>query len=832
LDEAMGGTLGDFLRCKARAFGDRPALLYRPRYHTLIWSYRRLLDESGRVACWLQAHGVEPGQCVVLWAPNSPWWVAAFFGLLRRGAIVVPLDLRSSPDFVARVFKQTAPALALVGGPIAWPPDVNVRSLTLDDLVADLPLEMQPETVPITAESVAEIMFTSGTTGDPKGVILTHRNILASVDGVSRVLPSSPEYRLLSLLPLSHMFEQTVGLLLPLAYGASVFYPVSRQPSIIFRDLARQRVTLMLTVPQALQGFMAAIDREVERSGRGAGWRRAQHLAPHLPMAARRLLFRRLHRQLGGALSCLVSGGAALDPELERTWELVGIPVLTGYGATEAAPCIATTDLHHRKPGSVGKAVPGVELRVADDGEILVRGANVTPGYWHNDEATARAFLDGWYRTGDLGSIDRHGYLTLHGRKKNLIVLDDGQNVYPEDVEGVLTRAGATDAVVYGRPTARGLQVHAILLLGDAAPAAESIVAAANAQLAPHQRVRGHTVWSGADFPRTHTLKVKRDAVLQAIAVQGAPAETAERAGGDAVTKAPPAPASLLPLIAEVAHRPLGELDDDMSLGDIGLDSLGRVELLSVIEAERGVYIDEAVIGPETTAADLGRLVGSSATAPAERPRFPAWPRSWPARIARAALRPILFAGLGAVAPARVAGGEKLDGLRPPLLIVANHTSHLDTPTLLHALPPRLAGRVAVAAASDYFFSDRPRALAAGLLFNAFPFSRGGAIGGSIEHCSALIDRGWSILIFPEGTRSTTGEMAPFKEGIGLLAVELGVPILPARIDGLVRVLPKGRSLPRRGPVRVSFGPVLQFTTPVTYATAAARIEAAVRALG
>src|SRR5919199_5168758 len=710
----VNDTLGEFLHAKASEFGDRPALLYRPRYRTDVWSYRQLLDESGRVACWLQARGVAPGQRVVLWAPNSPWWVAAFFGALRCGAIVVPLDMRSSPDFRAQVFGQTDPALALVAEPIDAPPASTLPFVRLDDMVTSLPLvEPSPASVTLTSDSVAEIIFTSGTTGDPKGVVLTHGNILANVDGVVRVFPANPDYRLLSLLPLSHMFEQTVGLLVPLTYGARVVYPCSRQPAVIFRDLARQKITTLVAVPQMLHLFMAAIEREVDRNGQRARWERAQRIAAHLPLHARRFLFRGVHRRLGGALTLLISGGAALDPALARRWELLGIPVLQGYVATEAAPCIATTNVKHRKPGSVGRAVPGVELRVAADGEVLVRGRNITPRYWRNDEATRRAFVDGWYATGDLGRLDHDGCLTLLGRKKNLIVLDDGQNVYPEDVEAALTRAGAADAVVLGRRSVRGIQVHAVLLLHEGAPPPDAIISAANARLAPHQHVRGYTVWAGDDFPRTHTLKVRRDAVLAAVAEEeGAyavhPCSTSSQ---DAEPGAPP----LRRLIAGLTRLPVADIGGDLALSDAGLDSLGRVELLSAIETELGVYVDETTIGPQTTVAELERIVGEREDGVRGRPHFPSWPRAWPARAARATLRPVISAVVGALAPAHVAGLAHLRCVRPPVIFVANHTSHLDTPTLLRALPRAWAEHVAVAAAADYFFANRLRGAAVGL---------------------------------------------------------------------------------------------------------------------
>src|SRR5205085_8785132 len=305
----------------------------------------------------------------------------------------------------------------------------------------------------------------------------------------------------------------------------------------------------------------------------------------------------------------------------------------------------------HRKFGSVGHAVPGVDLRVAADGEVLVRGRNITPGYWRNDEATRQAFLDGWYATGDLGRLDHDGYLTLLGRKKNLIVLDDGQNVYPEDVEDALTRAGAADALVLGRRSVRGrVQVHAVLLLDEGAPPPDAIIGAANARLAPHQHVRGYTVWAGDDFPHTHTLKVRRDVVLAAVAEEDEacalrPYDTRPQ-GAEPEPGAPP----LLRLIAGLTRLPVADDGGDLALSDAGLDSLGRVELLSAIETELGVYVDETTIGPQTTVAELERIVGERENgargqrADAMRPYFPSWPRAWPTRAARAATRPIISA--------------------------------------------------------------------------------------------------------------------------------------------------------------------------------------------
>jgi long-chain acyl-CoA synthetase len=820
-------TLNTFLDDAVRRYGPRPALYYRPRYRLDVWTYAQLGCHATAVAAYLQEQGVTKGDRVVLWAPNSPWWVAAFFGIVRLGAVVVPLDLRSDSEYVRRVIGQTEPAHAVLGISAGW--DSTMPSTTLDQL-AQLDTPQRPATfAEVNDVDLAEIMFTSGTTGAPKGVMLTHGNIESNVLAVGQVLPSDPQYRLLSILPLSHMFEQTVGLLLPLQGGASILYASSRRPSVLLRELAEGGITTMLLVPQVLHLLLSAIEAEVRKQGKTATWQLLQRIAAPLPMAGRRLLFRQVHRRLGGGLQFLVAGGATLPPELAHKWELMGVPVLQGYGATEAAPVIAGTTARDFRGKSVGKAIPGVDLRIAADGEVLARGPNIMPGYWRNTEATAASFADGWYRTGDLGQLDRHGYLSLHGRLRDLIVLASGENVYPEDVEQALRSVpGVRDAVVVPDPNADRPTVHAVLLPDPASTGFEPhmVVQQANATLASHQHVHGHTVWSGDDFPRTHTLKVKRHEVLQVVRATGT--------GAEAVVAARSSPGSsersIIRVLSQVSGISPDKLVPEAKLeGDVHLDSLGRVELLAAIEAELGMYIDDAQVGPDTTIADLEKL--ADAQQASGRPVFANWPLAAPARLARRAVQAVTFAALRRFASTEVSGADVLNTLTPPVLFVANHTSHLDSPTLLSALPPRWCRKVSVAAAADYFFAQALPGAAIALLLNAFPFSRTGATRPTIERCAWLFDHGWSMLLYPEGTRSVTGRMAAFKDGAGLLAVELGVPVVPVGIDGTFDVLPKGRAWPRPGRVHVTFGTPLQFGAGTPYHTVTLAMEAAVRAL-
>jgi long-chain acyl-CoA synthetase len=373
-----------------------------------------------------------------------------------------------------------------------------------------------------TPDEVFELVFTSGTTGTPKGVMLTHDNVVASIESFHRIVPPM-DHRLVSLLPLSHLLEQAVGLYYALDVGADILYVRSRNPRVIFDALRDHRVTSMVVVPQVLDLFWSAIEREVAKRGRAASFARLRGIAARLPVAVRRLLFRSVHKQLGGHFRLFLSSGAFLPPALQAAWEDVGVTVLQGYGATETGTGSCTT-LDDHGPGTVGRVPHGIDMRLAPDGEIQFRGRTVFGGYWNAPELTKAAFTeDGWYRTGDLGRFDDEGRLILSGRIKDIIVLPNGFNVYPEDIENALRIAELRDAVVV--ETAPGRIEAVVLALVDEEPAAtktrvDAAVRAANGMLGPNQRIAGWRLWPGDDFPRTHTLKIKRDPIRRWAATE------------------------------------------------------------------------------------------------------------------------------------------------------------------------------------------------------------------------------------------------------------------------------------------------------------------------
>ena len=830
----VGSNLVEFLRGVAERWNGRDALLFKPVFRYQRWSYSRLWEESGRVAAMLQQRGLKKGDQAVLWGPNCPQWVLAFFGCIRAGVVLVPLDVRSAPDYVERVLSRTEAAVAFTSrftpkGDV----DLGIPEITFEDLDGLIEGMPQPEGVEIAPDDLAEIMFTSGTTGDPKGVMLTHRNLLANVEGVCQYIVCPPGSRLLSILPLSHMYEQMGGLFIALRTGASVTYPTSRQPTVLSRTMRERKITILLLVPQGLELLMNGIEREVRRQGKEALWEKLLKVAEKTPFGLRRKLFRRVHKQFGGKLDFIVSGGAALDYDLGRKWELLGVKIIQGYGTTEAAPVISNHTIQERRFDSTGRPLPNVEVKISGDGEIMARGDNITPGYWRAPEETAAVFDGDWYLTGDLGFFDEEGFLHVKGRKKDMIVLPSGQNVFPDDIQAILTKhPGVRDAAVVGLERGASVEVHAALLLEeseDSNGAAQEAVAWANGQQAEQQRIRGYTVWPEEDFPRTHTLKVKKQIVIDTILGKveaEAPAGAAASSGGTAG-----GPRGLVHIIAEVSRRGVDEIEEGASLGDdLDLDSLGRVELLSAVETELGVYMDESQLSPETTVAELRALVEQGAANPPVL-SFPSWGMRWWCRMARGFLqRSVVFPATWLAYGLRIEGRENLRGIEGPVLFASNHHLGLDNPLIIKSIPSGWRRRMAIAGAAELWRNPVWWTLNP-LLGNGFPLAREGAVRPSLENMGRIMDTGWSVLIYPEGELTVGGPIKPFMPGTGLVAVEGRIPVVPLRLR-IDRIGSPARfPILRRGRVEVRLGEPIMFPAGTDYMKATAAIEEAVRGL-
>ncbi|HLZ58569.1 MAG TPA: AMP-binding protein [Ktedonosporobacter sp.] len=515
-------TIPQLFATAVERFGTHPALIEPvddAQVSTL--TYQELQERVESFAGYLQQQQIEKGERIMIWSASRANWLVAYFGALLVGMVVVPLDVNTREDFLGRIAETTeAKWLVTTQKQYSGLKQPAVALIPIDELPQG-PLD-RTQLPTVNEDDLAELVFTSGTTGQPKGVMLSHRNIVSNATTAVEVVDIKEQDRALSILPLSHMLEMTIEIAL-LYSGASIVYARTLAPDTLLKLLSTQQVTCMILVPQALLLFLNGIEREVRRQRKMKQWEALHRFAANTPFGVRRYLFRDVHKRFGGHFRFFVSGGAYLPPALAQRWEDMGFRVMQGYGATECAPVISATPYQDHNLRSVGKPLPDVEVRIAQDGEILVRGPNVAQGYWKNPEATSAVFKDGWYHTGDLGYLDSANSLYLKGRKKNLIVLANGMNVYPEDIENVLQRdSNLKDVIVIAVNEAEGgPQVHAVLLLDDPEKA-KGIIQQANKQLAPHQQIKGFTVWPEKDFPRTHTLKVKRQEVQdQLLAKRG-----------------------------------------------------------------------------------------------------------------------------------------------------------------------------------------------------------------------------------------------------------------------------------------------------------------------
>src|SRR5712692_822792 len=515
------------------------AVVQRRGYRRESWTYNKLAGIAVRAAQGLKQRSIRTGDRVLLWGPNSAEWMAAFWGCLLRGAVAVPMDDGATPGFAARVARETSARLifASEGKPVL---DPAIPTLNLEDLAdtpsdpyvvvashhdprqAPLPIYQSLADEPITRNHIAQILFTSGTTAEPRGVVLTHGNFLANLEPLERGIDPYRKYerlfhplRFVSLVPLSHVFGQFMTLFVPPLLGATVVFEPSANAAEVLRNVKRERATALIAVPHMLDLLRGGITRDLEARGEMDWFRRTFAAANGQKFLRRAWMFRRIHRRFGWKFWAFISGGAALSAETEEFFRRLGYAVVQGYGMTETASLISLNHPFRAAQGSIGKVLPGREFRLAEDGEILVRGENVASGYWQKGALQRSNAMPqenaGWLRTGDLGELDAEGNLRFRGRKKSVIVTPAGLNVYPEDLEASLRKQpGVCDCVVIPQQRDGNAEPLAALLLQDpSAAAARLAIEDANRSLAEYQKIRSWIIWPEPDFPRTPTGKPK-----------------------------------------------------------------------------------------------------------------------------------------------------------------------------------------------------------------------------------------------------------------------------------------------------------------------------------
>ena len=815
------------------SFGRRRAVGYRGEFGLRWWSYARLYEECYRVAGLLKDRGIQPGEYLLLHAPSCPEWVAFFMGAALRGVIVVPLDENSSTEVVTRVAKKVKPSLfvhdpALSTNPLSLP----AVSIYLPD-PGGRPVPGKDVTVAVDRNDTALINFTSGTTAVPRGVIITHGNLTAAIRPFQawRYLLRLLSFRLLCLAPLSRVLGLMLGICVPLSIGLSVIYTRSIQPKHLVRVIHDNQITLLATVPKVLQILSSHLRKQtVGHEGRALGQRLN---GVRLWLFRRHILFRLTRKLLGYPFSVILVGGAVLPVEEERFWRDAGYVFVQGYGLTEITAFGTVNPPLFGSLGAIGKPAPHLDMRIAADGEVLMRGPTVTPGYFQDEVANTEAFVDGYFRTGDLVQYRAGKRLYFRGRKKEMIVTGAGDNVFPGEVESVLGGLqGVRDSVVFGAHGRDGAEeVHATLLLVPGANADE-VIASANTRLEPHQRIGNWTVWPEPDFPRGALLKPQRKEIAERVRrcdehdSHGATIASSVPTVDDVSQEADRN--RRLQLIAQfLLHTPLEELAGARRglAEQFGLSSLDMAELLILLEDQRGAVLDNIVSFGALEQMDActlrEALTGGTQGAAATKPP-PTWSESAPARLLGHVYRDALIhSWLYLRSRLRVSGVQHLADIEPPFILAAVHHEHaIDVFALYCALPARLRRKLMVVS-SDWAFREyldpQPqhrlsRRVLARCAFHIgvpalFPFTmvpRSGASAHGLMQTCRLIDRGHSPIIFPERFRNTGSENNPIQPGLALMALQCQVPVVPARLCDNERIDFRPRA--RRVATGVTFG--------------------------
>jgi long-chain acyl-CoA synthetase len=837
------------------------------RYRT---TYGELAEVAGRFAAELERRSIIAGDRVVLWGENSAEWIGVFFGCLLRGVIVVPLDAAGSSEFAGRVVKDVSPKLVVEDSNLLASFGGDVATLSLAGIEAKLPAEpMFTVSDAVEQHAPFQIIFTSGTTSEPKGIVHTHRNVLASLQPIEDEIVKYRKYerwvhplRFLHSLPLSHVFGQFMGLWVPSLLAAEVHFGGQLEPSRMTELIRRERISVLVAVPRVLQllrtHLLARFDGlagELEHAKGESIWKRWWR-------------FRRVHRALGWKFWAVISGGASLPAELEGFWNGIGFALIQGYGLTETAALVTLNHPFRIGRGTIGRVLPGREMRLSDEGEILVRGDMLAGATWQNGGTRARE--GEWLATGDLAVVNESGELRFAGRKGDVIVTAAGMNVHPADLEEAMTKQrGVSGCVVVPCEMMGGIEAVAVVLFSGSDGDLQAAVAGANKTLAEYQHLRRVLRWPEVQFPYTSTGKLLRRKVAEWACET---ISAGRRAGGAAASAA--GRDSLLEMIAEVTGERVAGDEDGLRLSeDLHLDSLGRVQLQSTLEQRLGVEVDDDAIAGVETLGDLRKIVmvetgvGSATSHPtdispgsvaieaevrssgsqaavAPEHVYPRWPWSWPVRMIRITflelvMRPLIWI---LAAPRVVRETTELpDG---PMLVIANHVTAYDGALVLYALPGKLRRRMASAMSGEMLLDFRQgrnqgnalmNLLAPAAywlvvaLFNVFPLPRQRGFRRSFAHAGEAMDQGDSVMVFPEGTRSRDGAMQRFRPGIGLLAQESGVPVLPVALIGLGQMRRGEVRWFRSGRLEVRVGKVIPTEEGDEPAELAAKFEASVR---
>lgn len=852
-------TMIDLVAQQAESIPDKIALQMKRNREWVRYSYRQLYEVSRQVAFTLWEHGYRKGDRVILFAENQPEWGIAYLAAVQIGVIVVPIDPQTAEDELFALARYTESkailtseaCVARLHGPAIKPsPDKSgsPEFLNINDFCqpfaseqaetsvpADSELPTVPDNFPdvdIDPDTVASIIFTMGTTVDARGAMISHRGFIANVVAVSKALPPEDTDRFLSVLPLYHALGFSCNFLMSIYAGTTITYTNSLRPTSILAIMRETKTTVLIGVPRLFQLLYDTIKRYVVESPE----------AMEAPLDSE--VVQEIQAALGGHIRVLVSGGAALPDEVYDRFMELGLTIYQGYGMTEASPVLSVNPHHKSKRGTVGPAVHGVQLQIINPdkdgvGEIVASSPSLMQGYYRNEAVTEQVIRDGLLYTGDLGYFDEDGYLYLTGRSKDVIVSGAGKNIYPVELEARYQHSPLISEIcVVGMSTDNLFEAaHAVIVpmcnenqdKDEVEKAIHQHIQERAQDLPTYQHLQTVHFWD-TELPKTSEAVIDRQRVKEILQeqlsrqTQATPQldpikDALVTDGNEDALKSTPAtdtPAGvegvIISELSRLARLPADQIRLNSNLGtELGLDSMARVELLLLLESRLQRSIPDELIAKIQTVGDVTETVKtlqSESTPPPideETSAYIERSKSSPLSMTLAGLfRFIVWGIYRCYFSIRCNGLENLPR-EQPYIIAANHSSHLDTLAVMTVLKSE-SKRLRVLAAKDYWFSTRFKSWFSGELLKFVPFDRHANFLQGLRISQEVLKQNECLLIYPEGTRSVTGELQPFKPGLGLLAYETGSPIIPTYISGTYHALPKGRNLPRKSRVQVTFG--------------------------
>ena len=851
-------TMIDLVAQQAESIPDKIALQMKRNGEWVRYSYRQLYEVSRQVAFVLWERGYRKGDRVILFAENQPEWGIAYLAAVQIGVVVVPIDPQTAEGEIFALTEYTkAKGILTSEAGVArlhnaqTKPGAEAESLEFLDINRfcqpfgseqaenSVPTKSELPAVPdqfpnvdIDPDTVASIIFTMGTTVDPRGAMLSHRGFIANVMAVSQALPPEDTDRFLSVLPLYHALGFSCNFLMSIYAGTTVTYTNSLRPTTILAIMRETKITVLIGVPRLFQLLYDAIKRYVVQSPE----------AMEAPLAPE--VVEDIQAALGGHIRVLVSGGAALPDEIYDLFIELGLTIYQGYGITEASPVLSVNPHHKSKRSSVGPAVQGVQLQIinpdeAGVGEIVAHSPSLMQGYYRNQAVTGQVIRDGLLHTGDLGYFDEEGYLYLTGRSKDVIVSGAGKNIYPVELEALYRHSSLISEIcVVGMSTDNMFEAaHAVIVpvcdndrdRAEVEKAIHQHIQECAQDLPTYQHIQTVHFWD-TELPKTSDAVINRQRVKEILQeqlsqqTQVAPRPDPVKGSLDvdgnegalkltmATDTASGVEEVIISELSRLARLPADQIHLNSNLGtELGLDSMARVELLLLLESRLQRSIPDELIAKIQTVGDVTETVKalqSEATPPPIDEEISAHIEQSESSHLSTTLAGLFRFSVWAIY--RYYFSIKCSGLEnlpreQPYIIAANHSSHLDTLAVMTVLGDEFK-RLRVLAAKDYWFSTRFKSWFSGELLKFVPFDRHANFLQGLRISQEVLKQDECLLIYPEGTRSVTGELQPFKPGLGLLAYESGSPIIPAYIDGTYHALPKGKNLPRKSRIQVIFG--------------------------